>query len=97
MLSKDSKHSLHKYIQDSGFYTFRLKLQLKCEECDIQLRIADKYFASSKTCCVCGFKKKRLSLNDRTFHCKKCDNLIDRDENAARNLVKLSFSDVTPA
>ena len=54
--------------------------------------IKNKYFASSKTCCKCGNKKKHLTLNDRVYHCKSCGNTIDRDLNAAINLLNLKNS-----
>lgn len=97
-ISEMTKHdgtkdkTLHKYIQESGFYTFKIKMISKCEEYGIILRLADKYFASSKICCKCGNKKKHLTLNDRVYHCKSCGNTIDRDLNAAINLLNLKNS-----
>ena len=61
--------SLHKYIQESSFYLFRTKLLIACEYFCIKLRIAYKYFASSKKCCKCGYKNKNLALKDRIFIC----------------------------
>ena len=85
--------TLHKYIAESGFYTFKEKLMNKCEYYGIKLRLANKYFASSKRCCVCGHKKKDLTLNNRVYHCSKCDNKIDRDLNAAINLLNMKDKD----
>ena len=81
--------TLHKYIQESSFYFFRTHLINKCEYYGIKLRIADKYFASSKTCCCCGKKKEHLTLSDRIFKCDYCPNEMDRDLNAAYNLLDL--------
>lgn len=89
MLSNDANHSLHKYISQSKFYYFRNKLIQKCHEYNIEIRLADRYFASSKKCCICSKKNKNLSLNDRVYYCKYCGNNIDRDLNAAINLCKL--------
>ena len=89
LLENDSSHKLHKYIQDSKFSYFFDKLQLKCYIHDIELRKANKYFASSKLCSYCGHKKKDLKLSDRLYICDHCGNEIDRDLNAALNLVKL--------
>ena len=86
MISCEGQHVLHKYITESGFYYFKERLIQKCTECNIELRIADKYFASSKKCCICGHKNKNLTLSDRTFICPKCGNERDRDLNAAINL-----------
>ena len=81
--------SLHKYISESNFYYFKEKLIQKCIELGITLRLADKYFASSKTCSSCGTKNKSLTLNDRVFKCSNCGFKLDRDMNASINLMKL--------
>ncbi|RGY03836.1 transposase, partial [Blautia obeum] len=44
------------------------------------------YFASSKICSVCGNKKEELSLSDRIYYCE-CGNRMDRDANAAVNIM----------
>ena len=52
--------------------------------------IADRFFASSKTCSCCGLKKEKLNLSERTFCCLSCGLTIDRDLNAAINLANYS-------
>lgn len=74
-------------IQEQCFYKFRRYLTYKCEERGIELVIADKYYPSSKTCSCCGNIKKYLKLSDRTYICDKCGFIIDRDLNAAINLM----------
>lgn len=81
--------TLHKYINESSFYTFKVKLTNKCKYYGIRLREANKYFGSSKTCSCCGNKIKSLTLNDRIYHCNKCGLEIDRDINASINLLNL--------
>lgn len=46
-----------------------------------------RWYASSKTCRACGQKNKELSLSDRTFICPTCGNIIDRDFQAALNIL----------
>ena len=89
MLQNDSSKILHKYISMSGFYLFKNHMINKCMEYNTELRLANKYFASSKTCSCCGNKKDNLSLSDRTYHCDECGLTIDRDLNAAINLCNL--------
>lgn len=91
MIKHTNEHekALHRYIGESGFYTFRLQLENKCFIHDIKLRIANKYFASSKTCSKCGHKKRILTLDDRVYICDECGLEIDRDINAAINLLQL--------
>ena len=47
----------------------------------------DKYFPSSKLCSCCGHIKKDLQLSDRTYICDQCGLIIDRDYNAAINIL----------
>ena len=95
MLQQDTSKTLHKYINMSGFYMFRNHMIHKCMEYNTELRLANKYFASSKTCSCCGNKKTNLSLSDRTYHCDECGLTIDRDLNAAINLCKLKKNKCT--
>ena len=79
-----NKH-LSKEVASQKFYEFRIKLQAKCNENRIELRVVDRWFPSSKTCHCCGAIKKDLKLSDRIFKCD-CGYTEDRDFNAALNL-----------
>ena len=82
-----NKH-LSKAIQEQNFYSIRTKLINKCKERNIELRIVDTFYPSSKTCSCCGSVKKDLKLNDRIYKCYNCGIEIDRDYNASINLEK---------
>ena len=69
---------------------FLEKLKSKAKVLGIPIREAPHFFASSKTCSSCGYVKDDLSLSERTFQCDWCNSEIDRDQNAAINLKKLS-------
>ena len=56
------------------------------------LIVADRWFPSSRTCSACGTVKAKLSLSERTYRCDACGLVVDRDVNAARNLLKLAAS-----
>ena len=79
-----NKH-LSKAVASQKFYEFKTKLQAKCKENGIELRIVDRWFPSSKTCHCCKSIKKDLKLSDRIFRCD-CGYIEDRDFNAALNL-----------
>lgn len=79
---------LARAIQEQCFYEFRRQMTYKCEEKNIEIIFADRFFPSSKTCSRCGSYKGDLKLSDRTFVCKECGNMIDRDYNAAINLMR---------
>ena len=76
---------LSKAVASQKFYEFKTKLLAKCRENGIELRIADRWFPSSKTCHCCKHIKKDLKLSDRVFKCD-CGYIEDRDFNAALNL-----------
>ena len=86
MIETEGFHVLHRLVTESRWFFFRERLSQKCKEYDIELRIANKFLASSKTCSSCGKKHKDLKLSDRVFICPHCGYKIDRDLNASINL-----------
>ncbi|MBR1579966.1 MAG: transposase, partial [Selenomonadaceae bacterium] len=83
-----SNRHLSKAVQEQGFYEFRRQIEYKAEWFGITVIIADRFYASSKTCISCGHVKKNLRLSERIYHCEKCGNEIDRDLQAAINLKR---------
>ncbi|MDK0636626.1 transposase, partial [Clostridium perfringens] len=79
-----NKH-LSKAIASQKFFEFKTKLMSKCKQNNIELRIVDRFYSSSKTCSQCGKVKKDLKLSDRSYKCD-CGLIIDRDLNASINL-----------
>ncbi len=79
-----NKH-LSKAIASQKFFEFKTKLISKCKQNNIELRIVDRFYPSSKTCSQCGKVKKDLKLSDRIYKCD-CGFTIDRDLNASINL-----------
>ena len=79
---------LSKAIQEQNFHSIRTKLMNKCKEKNIELRLVDTFYPSSKTCSCCGSIKKDLKLKDRIYKCCNCGLKIDRDYNASINLEK---------
>jgi putative transposase len=84
-------HSLAKHISDAAWGEFRRQLEYKTTWYGSALIIADRFYASSKTCSHCGAVKAKLSLDERMFHCEACGLTIDRDVNAAINLARLGL------
>ena len=79
-----NKH-LAKAVAQQCFYEFRRQLEYKCKWNNIELRIVDRFFPSSKLCNHCGSIKKDLKLSDRIYECD-CGYVEDRDRNASYNL-----------
>ena len=76
---------LSKAVASQKFYEFRKRLKAKCDEKGIELRVADRFYPSSKTCHHCGSIRENLKLSDRIYRCE-CGYVADRDLNAALNL-----------
>ena len=83
---------LARAVQEQKFAEFYRIMQYKCEWHGIKLITADRFYASSKTCSICGNIKKDLKLSDRTYHCGNCGAVIDRDLNASINLYQYGKS-----
>lgn len=87
-------HHLAQAISDVGFAEFRRQLLYKAEWYGSQVVVASRWEPSSKTCSACGWVDDDLTLADRVFHCQYpgCEQVLDRDLNAAINLSKLAES-----
>lgn len=77
---------LSKAVAQQKFFEFKTKLISKCKENNIELRVVDRWYPSSKLCHNCGHIKKDLKLKDRTYICSECGYVEDRDINASLNL-----------
>ena len=80
-------HNLAKAIQEVGFYKFNEILTNKALVNNKQVVSVDRFYPSSKTCSVCGYKKEDLKLSDRYWVCPQCGTKHDRDINAAVNIL----------
>lgn len=77
---------LSKAIAEQCFHEFRRQLTYKCLWNNVELRVVDRWFPSSKMCSECGSIKSDLKLSDREYICKECGIILDRDKNASINL-----------
>ena len=84
-----NKH-LSKAISKAQWYMSRLFLTNQCEKLGIELRLAPRFYPSSKLCSNCGYKNTDLKLKDRAWTCPKCNIVHDRDINASTNLEQCS-------
>ena len=81
-------HKLAKSIWEVWWGMFVDFLQYKAEWYWRTLVIIDRFFLSSKTCNCCGNIKEELKLLERKYHCSSCWAELDRDVNAAKNILK---------
>ena len=80
-------HKLAKSIQDASFGSFCNMIAYKALEQHRQYVKIGTFYPSSKLCHCCGFKYKGLKLDERFWTCPQCGTYLDRDENAAINIL----------
>lgn len=80
-------HHLAKAISEVSFYKFKETLVNKALVNDKRVIFVDRFYPSSKTCSICGYKKQDLKLGDREWTCPICGEHHDRDINAAMNIL----------
>ena len=81
-------HKLAKSISDASFGSFCNMIAYKASEQHRQYVKISTFFPSSKLCHCCGFKYKGLKLEERFWTCPECGTYLDRDENAAINILQ---------
>ena len=79
---------LAKSVADAGFSEFTAMLEYKALHYGKTVQRIDTWFPSSKLCNCCDHKNESLSLSEREFVCSNCGTILDRDLNAARNILK---------
>ena len=87
-------HKLAKSVSDVAFGELRRQIEYKAAMNGVRVEVADRFYPSSKTCSCCGHLRDDLTLEERTYVCPHCGAVIDRDLNAARNLLSLITSKV---
>lgn len=83
-----TNHNLAKSIQEMSWYEFVRLLEYKCKWYGRNIIKIDRFYPSSKTCNHCGYIKQDLTLKDRTWICPNCKQELDRDYNAAKNILQ---------
>ncbi len=80
--------SLARAVSDAGFGMLRQQLEYKANLRGVHVIVADRFFASTKTCSDCGEKNPQVVLGVDEWSCPACGSIHDRDTNAAINLLK---------
>lgn len=92
-------HCLAQAIQDVSWGSFVSKLVYKAALYGKTILKIGRFEASSKTCHVCNWKYKDLTLDIREWTCPECGTHHDRDINAAINIKNFALRDyanITP-
>ena len=85
-MMKDSRRG--KQVINANWGEFIYQMKYKCARNGIEFVLADRFYPSSKTCSQCGNIKRDLKKSDRVYKCDQCGLEIDRDYNAAINLMR---------
>ena len=88
-------HNLAKAINDASWSTFTSMLSYKCDWYGKSLVKIDQWYPSSKLCHSCGSKLETLALEIRGWTCSTCNVVHHRDLNAAINIERKGYSDLT--
>ena len=80
-------HNLAESICEMNFGEFRRMLEYKAQWYNRKIVFVNRFYPSSKTCHNCGYINKSLTLNDRQWVCPQCGEVIERDYNAALNIL----------
>ncbi len=75
-------------VSELAFSGFVSKLEQTASKYGCEIRKVDRYYASSKTCGHCGYVNKELTLRKRRWTCPECGAVLDRDMNAAENILR---------
>lgn len=83
-----ANHCLAKSIADSGWSEFIRQVKYKSEWNGVYFKQIDRFFPSSKRCNACGWINNSLTLKDREWTCQGCSQVVDRELNAAQNILQ---------
>jgi len=84
-------HHLARAITDCGWSLFTDMLEYKSEWRGVNLIRIGTFDPSTKLCSVCGSINKELTLADRVWTCSDCGTVLDRDVNAAVNILNFGL------
>jgi putative transposase len=91
-MQQDNFTCLNKSIADAAWNSFSNMLAYKAECAGRTfVRVCPAY--TSQTCSRCGYRQK-LKLSNRHYKCPCCELSLDRDENAALNILSLGLQAV---
>ena len=77
----------NKRVGDVSWSEFRRMLTYKSQWYGKKLSVIDRYYPSSQVCHCCGHKDGKKDENVRNWICPECHSELDRDVNAAINIL----------
>ena len=80
-------HHLARSLSDASIGTAIRLIESKADTSSVSVVKIDRWFPSSKQCSACGHLLDVLPLGVRSWTCHSCGTDLDRDLNAARNIL----------
>lgn len=77
----------NKRVGDVSWSEFRRQLTYKTNWYGKELSVVDRYYPSSQICHICGNRDSKKSEDIRYWTCPHCNSELDRDINAAINIL----------
>lgn len=87
-MTKSKNKHLNRMVLDVGMYELRRQLEYKSFLRGVDINFVSRYYPSSKLCNSCGYKNEGLKLGESSWVCKGCGQSVDRDLNAAKNILE---------
>ena len=91
--SKSNKHMNQNY-NDLAWNMFVNMLNYKSNWYGKNLIVIGKFDPSTQICNKCGYRNYNLTLNDREWVCPNCGENLDRDINAAKNILDFAITNM---
>ncbi len=82
-------HRLAQALHDASLGEIRRQFEYKSAWSGIEVRMAGRWYPSTKLCHRCKRKKADMALSERIYRCEHCHLTMDRDLNAALNLAQV--------
>ena len=80
-------HDYSRGLQKVSLGMLKNMIKYKCELYGKTFIEVPRYYASSQYCHVCGYKNTDLTTEERNWKCPRCGTILDRDLNAAINIL----------
>jgi putative transposase len=87
-------HRLARAVSDAGFGTLRQMIEYKAALRGVKVAVIGRFEPSTRMCSKCG-QLHDMPLDKRMMDCD-CGNVMDRDHNAALNILRFGLDTLTP-
>lgn len=96
MMRRGKKRRFGKKLSKCAIYSFIEKLKYIATKYDTLVYQIDRWDPSSQICHICGHRTSQTKdLSCRKWICENCGNELERDFNAAKNILKIAINRIS--